>query len=121
MKKIIIPIVIVLILGFCYVYYTQTETQGQQGSLISQNGPRASNAATIAVGSEIISLLDKLDQIQLDTKIFQEQTFQSLRDFSITLRPQAVYRANPFARPGRRHLLGRRKASPRPHGTQPAS
>ena len=100
MKKFIIPIVILLLLGFSYAYYTQTSSQGQTGSLISQNGSIGTNTATIAVGAEIISLLDKLDRIQLDTKLFKEQTFQSLRDFSITLRPQPVGRPNPFAQIG---------------------
>ncbi len=97
MKKFIIPIVIVLVLGFFYVYYTQTETQGETGSLVSQNAVAGNSRATIAVGAEIISLLEKLDRITLDTALFQQPTFQSLRDFSITLRPQPVGRPNPFA------------------------
>ena len=96
MKKILIPIFVVLALGLCYLYYNNSIGTSTT-SLVSQNETTRANSGAIVVGAEIISLLDRLDAIKLDTSLFSEATFQSLKDFSIVLRSQAVGRPNPFA------------------------
>lgn len=94
MKKFLIPIFVFLVLIFFYVYFENSKGAGS-AALVPRDP--SSNQANIGVGAEIILLLQKLDRITLDTSLFDEQTFQSLKDFSITLRPQSVGRPNPFA------------------------
>ncbi len=48
-------------------------------------------------GGDLIALLLELKSIKLDTSLLQNSTFLTLQDFSVTLIPEPVGRANPFA------------------------
>lgn len=117
MKKFLIPIFVVLLLIFFYVYYTNSA--GRAPVLISQN-PDGTPGADV-VGADIIALVEQLNTVKLDTALFAKDTFQSLRDFSISLRAQAVGRPNPFAPIGQDSQSSGASPSAREAVTVPAS
>ena len=49
------------------------------------------------IGSELLALLLELEEINLDTSIFDSQVFRGLTDFGQELIPQPIGRPNPFA------------------------
>ncbi len=53
--------------------------------------------STDVVGKELLVLLDKIESLKLDGSIFNDKTFLSLQDYSVTLVPQNPGRSNPFA------------------------
>lgn len=55
------------------------------------------SAAKSAVDQELIALLLTLKTITLDTALFDDPAFKSLKDFSQELVPEPVGRPNPFA------------------------
>lgn len=50
-----------------------------------------------ALGSDLLATLARLKSTTLDTSIFTDPVFTSLRDFGVTIAPQPVGRRNPFA------------------------
>ena len=47
-------------------------------------------------GAQVLALLSRLQSIQLDGSIFQNQNFASLQDWSVSIAPQQVGRTNPY-------------------------
>ena len=51
---------------------------------------------TLAVGQDLINLLDRLQSVELDSSIFNSPAFKSLTDYSIQLPTIPQGRLNPF-------------------------
>lgn len=86
-------IVIVLILsGLGFVVYSTLFGEVPLPELSEEGAPLVE-----AVGQDILTLADKLDSTEIDTKIFSDPLFQSLIDISIPLTPESQGRENPFA------------------------
>lgn len=49
------------------------------------------------LGGELLTTLARLKSTKLDTSIFSDPVFVSLRDFGVEIAPQPVGRRNPFA------------------------
>lgn len=86
-------IVVGLVLVAAFVAYSIFFTPDTSTPLSS-----ASPAGTASpVEQELLSLLLELRSIELDTALFDDMRFRSLRDFSQELVPEPVGRENPFA------------------------
>ena len=101
-KNIIIAVValVVLIAGYL-VFFNKKEvaplsTTG--GVPISSNTTANSGASQSQLGDEFLQILLNLRTIQLDDSTFSSPSFNSLRDYTITLVPEGNEgRPNPFA------------------------
>lgn len=85
-------IIFVLIIGSYYAYVTFGPPDIPEGLLTSQSASVDGTAA----GQEIISILNDIKSINLDTGIFEDEKFKSLIDLTedVTNEPQG--RRNPF-------------------------
>lgn len=91
---IIIIVIIIVALGI-YFYYSGTPDANTNSSLQAQNTPEASDAQL--VGSRVLSLLNQINSLKIDTSIFNSTVYKSLVDYSIAIPEQNVGRPNPFA------------------------
>lgn len=49
------------------------------------------------IGQNVLELVDQLDAINLDSNIFNDPAFNSLKDITVEVRPELAGRDNPFA------------------------
>lgn len=49
------------------------------------------------VGAAELNLLNQVRSLKIDTALFTDPTFVSLRDYSVAITPEPVGRPNPFA------------------------
>jgi len=74
---------------------------GRATSLHAQNASSGADGLTATSassnGGDIVILLHQLTAIHLSHAIFDNAAFQSLKDFSVPVTPEAVSRPNPFA------------------------
>lgn len=90
-KKILIALVLIFVLGFAVYFFffrnaTPVVTFDEFGNPIQAQ----------IVGQDLIDLLNEVQSITLDTKLFRAQTFLNLTDFGIELVDQPRGRSNPF-------------------------
>jgi hypothetical protein len=90
-KNIIITIIVIVIIALGYFYYTGSTPTDEAISSLSGEAPSQ------IVGSQTLVLLNQLNSLRIDPKIFQSQVYQSLVDHTVMVREQNVGRANPFA------------------------
>lgn len=90
-KSTIIIIVVCIVLAIVY-FYIQGGNSTSSNSLLE-----GTNADGTAVGLAELSLLNQINSIRLDTSIFTNSVYQSLKDYSVAIPPQNVGRPNPFA------------------------
>lgn len=86
-------IIIVAVIAAGFVAYTFFFT-GESEPVFST---ATTNPTETAVEQELLSLLLELRNITLDTRLLDDERFQSLRDFNQELIPQPTGRQNPFA------------------------
>ena len=94
MSSIIKTTIIVLVIagvGF-FGYNYLTRTNAPTDLLVQQN-----SGDTSKMGAEVLSALNQLKTLRLDSSVFSDKTFLSLRDFSQSLNPEPVGRINPFS------------------------
>lgn len=89
-KNIIVVLVIAGVGFFGYNYLTRTDTAGD--ALIKQE-----SVNTGKMGAEVLTALNQLKTLKLDSSIFKDDVFVSLQDFSKPLNPEPVGRVNPFS------------------------
>ncbi len=95
-KKPIIVIVIIIILALiAYFYFSGSPSDSSSTSLVEQKSPESADAD--AAGVRVLSLLNQISSLKIDTSIFDNPTYKSLVDYSITVPEQNVGRPNPFA------------------------
>ncbi len=91
-KSILISIAIVVIAVIGYFYYSG-KSQGSDTSLLVATP----NAEEQAVGARVLSLLNQIQSLHIDTTIFKNPAYQSLRDYTVSIPALNVGRYNPFA------------------------
>ncbi len=92
-KNSIILIVLFTLIIVIYVFFFKKDTNEQ--ALVSQSAaPQGQESGLVG---EFLVLLRTLNNIQLDTGIFNNKTYRSLRDESVELISQPQGRVNPFA------------------------
>ena len=108
LRKIFIFILIALIAGFVYVYFVRgVHAQTPASGLSSTTGRTVgvqglaegeSQAAGSAIGREFLSSLLNLKTLTLSDKLFTNESFDTLEDFSVVIiPPNETGRPNPFA------------------------
>jgi hypothetical protein len=89
--KIIITVLVLAGVGF-FGYNYLTRTSVPSGVLLQQE-----SADTSKMGAEVLTALNQLRTLKLDSSIFSDKTYLSLEDFSKPLNPEPVGRINPFS------------------------
>jgi hypothetical protein len=105
---IFVAIVVVLILGYFLFIKSSSSNQASlvsssanTGSTSSSSPASTNGSGTAGVTEDFLSTLLSINTIKLDTSIFSNPAFSSLRDSSITLVPDSTQgRPNPFAQFG---------------------
>lgn len=82
---------VVLFIGYNYFFAADDTT----GPALTSNTSGATTADLAE--QELLSILLRLREINLDATVFEDELFRSLQDFSQELRPEPVGRNNPFA------------------------
>ncbi len=91
MKNILIAAVLIVVLFFGYSFFLKPEEKGT-ALLVTE-----SQSENSKVGRELIAILQQMQKLSIDQKIFTSKTFQSLQDFGVQIKPQTRGRTNPFA------------------------
>jgi hypothetical protein len=91
-KNIIIIIGIVLLALVVYFYY-----EGSRPTADTSFETVTANADAEAVGSRVLSLLNQIRSLKIDTTVFKDPAYMSLRDYSVAIPQEDVGRENPFA------------------------
>jgi uncharacterized membrane protein len=92
-NTVIIGIILVVVLAVGWYFYSKGSSSPSTSQLVSSTP----NAATADVGANVLTILNSVSSINIDTNFFSTPTYQSLVDYSIVVPPQAVGRNNPFA------------------------
>ncbi|HEY4503878.1 MAG TPA: hypothetical protein VJJ28_02115 [Candidatus Paceibacterota bacterium] len=92
-KPIIIVIVILTLIALTYFYFSGSPTDSSP-SLTSDESAKSS--AQI-VGAQVLVLLNQLNSLNIETKIFDTPVYKSLVDHTVTVLEQRVGKPNPFA------------------------
>jgi len=89
--KKIITIIIVLILAFIAYSFWQKDDPADSESLV-----RTQPTNIDVLGQDIIRVLNRIDDIDLDRSVFEDPVYKSLIDSSRPILPEPVGRNNPF-------------------------
>jgi hypothetical protein len=79
-------LVIVIIAGLAYYFYSN-----------STPTPLVSASSDTVVDTQVISLLNQISTLQIDSSIFNDPGYKTLRDYSVAIPSDNVGRPNPFA------------------------
>ncbi len=88
------PIIIVIAIAFgaMIVYNVFVKDNTQSTSLLKSNG-----GAVQSPDKDLIPLLLKIQNVNLDEKLFLDPVFRALVDYSQPIVPESVGKSNPFA------------------------
>ena len=87
----IIALIVIAIASLVYFYGIGGDQSGS-GLLESQARPEAD-----IISGRILSLLNQIQELKIDNKLFSSAAYQSLQDYSVIIPEQNVGRPNPFA------------------------
>ena len=82
--------IIVVVAGLIYFYINGSSSSGS-------SAVTASSDANAAVGAQVLGLLNQIQSLHIDTTIFVDPGYKTLRDYSVVIPPVNVGRPNPFA------------------------
>ncbi len=86
--------VALIVLGFfSYQYFMPGDADAQN---TDSNG-NVQTEVTSVVSEDLLNSLGRIESLQIDTSLFEDTTYQSLQDQSVTIAPQPTGKANPFA------------------------
>lgn len=92
-KSTIISIVLIVVVALiAYFYYESTIPVSNSGL---QTTTETSDAQ--AAGMRVLSLLNQIRSLKIDTSIFKDPAYLTLRDYSVAIPQENVGRPNPFA------------------------
>jgi len=90
--KAIVVILVIALISFGAWKYLTRDKAAESGALLS-----TTKSADFQVGREIIAELNMLNSLKLDSQVFQDPVFLSLRDFTVGVFQEDLGRPNPFA------------------------
>src|ERR1039458_6209532 len=93
-NTIIIGVILVVVLAGVWYFYSKGSSSPSTSQLVSTT---PNGTAGASVGANVLTILNNVSSINIDTNFFSAPAFQSLVDYSIMVPPQAVGRNNPFA------------------------
>jgi hypothetical protein len=95
MKNNIITIILIIVVGMVAFWYLN-KGSSDNGSTLSTSVQSTDSADA----QTVYTLLQQMDQVNLDDSIFSSQSFQSLKENTVTFSPQISGRPNPFSKVG---------------------
>lgn len=93
-KSTIAIVVIVAIALGAYFYYKGTDSSSS-ASLLTASA--AGDPTQSGIGQQVLGLLSQIQSLRIDTKLFTDPGYQTLRDYSVQIPQENVGRPNPFA------------------------
>ncbi len=96
-NKVTAIITIALLVGAAiyYFYYSGASTATDPGATLSSVDSGA--ASTGNVGQDVLTLLNEIHSLKIDTTFFKTAAYESLIDFSVAIPSTDVGRTNPFS------------------------
>lgn len=88
----ILGLAVIVGTGYFAVAQYVDVAHGQTDMLVADQTTINANST----GAQVLALLNRLKQINLDGKIFSDPNFATLQDWSVAIDPQTVGRANPY-------------------------
>jgi hypothetical protein len=92
-KKLLIAGGLVLAGAVYYFFFSGGGTPAEDNPLLSSVSESPADAI---VGRDLLSVLAELKSTKIDSSIFNDPVWKSLKDFSIEIAPQPIGRKNPF-------------------------
>lgn len=91
-STIVVLIIMALVLGG-YFYWSgnSSSTQSSGTSTLDASSDQA------AVGVQVLNLLNQIQSLRIDTSLFTDAGYRTLRDYSVPIPSVDVGRPNPFA------------------------
>lgn len=90
---IVVIVIAAILIGGWYFYENGTSSSAGSANLTASS-PSGSSPI---VGADVLSILQSVSSIKIDTSFFSSPVYQSLVDYSIQVPPQPVGRPDPFA------------------------
>lgn len=88
-KSWIIVIIIIAIAAGAYFYF--------QGGSAPEDDLLSVSPSSVLVGANVLSLLNQIQSIRIDTSVFSSPAYQSLVDYTVPIPTLNVGRPDPFA------------------------
>jgi flagellar basal body-associated protein FliL len=92
-KKTAIIIIVIIIVALIAYFYYEGNTPVSNSSLETTV---ATNEAQ-AVGVRVLTLLNQIKSLKVDTDLFKDASYLTLQDYSVQIPPENVGRSDPFA------------------------
>lgn len=88
-KTIIVVVIAIIVLALVYFYFSSATPVADISTLETQSAN--------ADGARVLNLLNQIQSLHIDTKIFESPAYLSLVDYSVEIPEISVGRPNPFA------------------------
>lgn len=88
-KTIIAAIIAIIVLAIVYFYFSNSAPVESVSSLQTQSAS--------VVGTRVLSLLNQIKSLRIDTSIFKSPAYGTFVDYSVAIPELPVGRPNPFA------------------------
>jgi LPS O-antigen subunit length determinant protein (WzzB/FepE family) len=88
-KTLIVSIIAIIVLAIVYFYFS--------GSTVTDPTATLQTQSANVVGTRVLSLLNQIKSLHIDTTIFKDQAYQTLVDYAVEIPELPVGRPNPFA------------------------
>lgn len=90
-QKLLIIFGIVLVFGALWLLISS-----DSGSLVSEDGEYATGVETAQETEKVLSNIQRIRALTLDTTLFSDRSFESLKDFTVNITDVRTGRMNPF-------------------------
>ena len=94
-KATFISLIIIVVVALLLYFYTKGEPTDSGSSLSTESS--AESASAQEASNRVIILLNKINSLNIDAKLFESAEYKSLVDYTIAIPDQPVGRPNPFA------------------------
>jgi hypothetical protein len=84
-------VIVIAAIGYFYFYGSSSSTTASSGLVQTSSGDSSD------VGSQVLTLLNQINSLNIDTSLFTDPGYQTLRDYSVAIPSVNVGRPNPFA------------------------
>jgi len=97
-KTTFIALAVIVVVALGIFFYTKGTPVDSTSSLdIATVGDSQGYVDAQLVSDRILVLLNEIDNLEIDTSLFESSVYKSLTDYTITIPEESVGRTNPFA------------------------
>ncbi len=97
LKTIFLIVLVILVVGVVANYFLSKGTPAPSTSSLSSSAKAGGVAVQPGQQSEFAVLLSTINSINIDTSVFKNPSYLSLRDYPVSLGTDTIGRPNPFA------------------------